>query len=114
MGQPVIVGDSNNIFTSTLNTSAKTLTINNVTAFPLDLNSLASVWDSTTSSFFDLTQLTFSSFSWTKVAGIPSYVWTFTTLPAGVANGDTLVIELNIPQNQADYSILQKIASATV
>lgn len=114
MSQQVEIGNGNNIFTSALNVLTGALTISGVTDFPLDAASLVSVYDVTTSSAFKMGPVL--SFAWSYVAGLPVYVWTFglPQLPGGAANSDTLKIFINIPENRANYTVLQKIASATV
>jgi len=108
------IGNNNNIFTYAFNAAAGTLTLSNITAFPLDITSLVSVYDVTAAGYFKLTPVL--SFSWSYVQGNPVYVWTLglPQLPAGAANGDTLKVIIDIPSTQKDYSVLQKIASATV
>jgi len=108
----ILVGNSNNILTSTLDTTAKTLKINNCTAFDLTQSDLQSVWDTTTSSAFSMTEVL--SCVLTTVAGLPVFTYTFRTLPAGVANGDTLLVYLQVPQVMMDFLVLQKIAGATI
>lgn len=108
------VGNNNNIYTYAFNAAAGTITISSVTAYPLDKASLQSVYDSTVGANIPLGPVL--SFSWSRVQDNPVYVWTFglPQIPAGASNGDTLKIILQIATSQSDYSVLQKIASATV
>lgn len=108
------VGNNNNIFIYAFNAAAGTITISSVTAFPLDKASLQSVYDVTVGADIPLGPVL--SFSWSRVQDNPVYVWTFglPQIPSGASNGDTLKIILQIPTSQADYSVLQKISSASV
>lgn len=108
------IGNNNNIFTYAFNAGAGTITLSSITAFPLDIASLMSVFDTTIGKDIPLGPVL--SFSWSRVQDNPVYVWTFglPQIPAGAANGDTLKIIIQISTTQANYSVLQKIASATV
>lgn len=108
------VGNSNNIYTYAFNAAAGTITISSVTAYPLDKASLQSVYDVTVGA--DIPLGPSLSFSWSRVQDNPVYVWTLglPQIPGGAANSDNLKIILQIPTSQADYSVLQKIAGATV
>lgn len=108
----IIVGNKNNIFTSTFVASTKTLSIANCNNFPLDLASLVSVYDTTTGSAFNMLQPI--TFSWDYVNSQPVFTWVFTTVPAGVANSDTLIITLEVPQNQMEYSAQLVVNAATI
>lgn len=106
----VKIGTNNNIFTATLDAAAKTLTIKNVTTFSLNEENLERVYNITRSALFPGP----ISFTYNWVAGLPEYVWTFDTLPAATANGDTLKVFITVPDQFLDYTILQQIATATV
>lgn len=108
----ILVGNKNTILSSAFNAAAKTLTISNCTMFDLVLGSLVSVWDSTTSSFFSMSQAI--TCTKTNVGGLPVFTYTFSNVPAGVANGDTLVIQLSVPQEMLTPLLLQVIAGATI
>lgn len=108
-----LVGSSNNIYSAALNTTAKTLTFSNVTSFDMFKATLISVYDSTVALNFVL-GYNIVSVTYSYVAGLPQWVYLFTTLPAGAANGDTLVIFINVPDSQAVYSVNLKIAGSTV
>lgn len=108
----ILVGNSNNILTSTLDTTAKTLKIANCTGFDLTQSDLQYVYSTTQSVAFSTNNVT--GCTRTMVAGLPVFTYTFSALPAGVANGDTLLIYLNVPQEMMNFLVLQKIASATI
>lgn len=112
MGMPILIGNDNNIFTSTFNAGTKTLSISNVNNFPLDISSLVSVYDVTTGSAFDMLQPI--TFSYVYTNGLPVYSWVFTRVPGGAGNSDTLNIIIDIPVSQADYSALLQTNSATI
>lgn len=106
----VIVGGKYNLYAATLSTSAKTLTFTNVIGFDLEPASIQEVWDTTQSVNFTL-GLNIISCALTYVTGLPVWIYLFTSLPAGVANGDTLVIRLQIPDTYLLYSIASYQAS---
>ncbi len=108
----LLVGQKNNIFTSTFVASTKTLSISNVNNFPLDVASLASVWDATVSLPFDMLQNI--DFSYTYTNGLPVYHWIFPRIPTAAGDSDTLDIVLNVPQNQMDYAGILYTNGATV
>lgn len=112
MGMPILIGNKNNIFTSTFVASTKTLSISNVNNFPLDIASLVSVYDVTTVAAFDMLQPITFSYAYTN--GLPVYSWVFSRIPTGAANGDTLDIIIDIPVSQADYSAMLQTNIATV
>lgn len=90
----VLLGTPNNIYTAVLSVSGLTLTISNVTGFDLTDSSLSYIYDVTASKQIPSLRVTCAL---TRVAGKPVWVFTFETLPTGVADGDTLVIYLNVP-----------------
>lgn len=108
----VLVGNSNNIYTSSFVASTKTLSISNVNNFPLDITSLVSVYDTTVNLPFNMLQNI--TFSYAYVNGNPVYSWVFPTIPVGAANADTLLVIIAIPVSQAVYSVDLKIAGATI
>lgn len=112
MGVPIIVGNKNNIFTYTFTASTKTLKVTNVNNFPLDVASLVSVHDTTTNLDFNMLQNIAFSYAYTN--GLPVYSWVFPIIPAASADGDTLIIVLDAPLSQIDYSALLQTNTATV
>lgn len=106
----VILGGKSNLYAAALNVTAKTLTISNDIGFDIEAVTLQSMYDSTTSSYFTLGKniLTFTE---AMVAGLPVWTITFSAVPAGAANTDTLIILLNVPDTQALYSLLSYSAS---
>lgn len=111
MPATVLVG-SKNILTSTFDTTAKTLKIANCTAFDLTLADLVYVWDTTQSKEIQSTAVQ-NCISCTRawVAGSPVFTYTFSSLPSGVANGDALLIYLQVPTEFMDFLVLQKISA---
>lgn len=111
MPATIVVG-SKNILTSTFDTTAKTLKIANCTAFDLTLADLVYVWDTTQSKEIQSTTVqNCISCVRTWVAGSPIFTYTFSSLPSGVANGDTLLIYLQVPEFALNYLVLQKISA---
>jgi len=104
----VILG-SYNLYTKTVDATAKTLVIGGVTGFDLTENSLDAIWDTTTSAFIPCKGVV--TLVMTYVLGLPVYTYTFSSLPAGTAASDTFVITLDIPEYQANYAISQFLAS---
>jgi hypothetical protein len=114
MGQ-IIVGNSNNVFTSTFTASAKTLKISNNTVYDMQFGTLISVYSVTRSAFFDLEGMTVNSMvKTTDSNGIPAYTWTFDKIPASSADGDTLIVTIGCPDIFMNYTVLLKIAGATI
>lgn len=111
----VIVGNKNNIYTSALNASTKTLSLSNITTFDMQYGSLISVYNVTRAAFFNFENTSPSNFTKTPDSnGLPVYNWIFDTLPAATANADVLVITISIPDQFLDYSVLLVIAAATI
>lgn len=90
----VLLGTPNNIYTAVLSVSGLTLTISNVTGFDLTDSSLSYIYDVTASKQIPSERVTCAL---TRVAGKTVWVYTFFSLPSGVADGDVLVIYLNVP-----------------
>jgi len=109
----VLAGNKNNIYTWALSTSAKTLTFSNITGFDLEMSSLQSVWSVTANKYLTL-GVNVVSCAIVYAAGLPTYVYTFTAIDSGIANSDTLIIRLQIPDAYLDYSVLLYIAGATI
>lgn len=106
----VPVGGAYNLYSTVLDTTAKTLTFSNLVGFDLEVAMIKSIYSSTHTVNFQL-GYNIVSCVLTYVAGLQVWTVTFTTIPAGVANGDTLVILLDIPDVLMDYSVLTYIAS---
>jgi len=106
----VPVGGKYNLYSTALDTVAKTLTFSNIIGFDLQTPMIKSIWSTTHSVAFTL-GINVSQSVLTYVAGLPVWTITFTTIPAGVANGDTLVILLDIPDALMNYSVLCYSAS---
>lgn len=109
--QQVLLGGKHNIYTAVFSVSAKTLTISGVTGFDLTDSSLSYIYDVTASKQIPSQRVTCAL---TRVAGNPVWVFTFFSLPSGVADSDTLTIYINVPDNAAIYSVEDYIASKTV
>lgn len=106
----ITLGGHNNIYTSvfTVTGSVATLAISGVQGFDLTTNNLDSVWDVTQSVFFNCKRVTVA---YAYVAGLPVFTYTFFSVPAGVASGDTLVITIDVPDEYATIPLLQYSAS---
>lgn len=107
----ILLGGTHNVYTTVLSVSAKTLTISGVTGFDLTDSSLSSVYSTTASLDIPCSRVTCAL---SQVAGKPVWTFTFFSLPATVADGDTLVIYLNVPDAGALYSVEEYIASKAV
>jgi hypothetical protein len=77
------------------------LKINLSTGVP---GSIVSIYDVTAALTIPMDSATVAK---TTVAGLTVYTITWTTLPGGLANGDTLLINVLVPPSFADYSLLQ-------
>lgn len=107
-----ILGGKYNLYSAVLSTSAKTLTISNIIGFDLEPTSLQSVYSTTATKYLTLGQ-NVASCVYTLVAGLPVWTYTFTEIDSGIANGDTFVIRLQIPDTMGLYSLLSYSASVT-
>lgn len=105
-----ILGGKYNLYSAVLSTSAKTLTISNVVGFDLQTTSLQSVYSTTATKYLTLGQNVLSCV-YTLVAGLPVWTYSFTAIDAAIANGDTFIILIQIPDEFRDYSILSYSAS---
>lgn len=98
-----VLGGKYNLYSAALDTTAKTLTFSNIIGFDLE-TSMLTVWNTTRSA-----SLPFGVYAsptvLTYVAGLPVWTITFTQLPAGWANGDTLVILIDIPDALMGFSV---------
>lgn len=100
----ILAGNKYNLLTWALSTTAKTLTVSNAIGFDFEVTSLDSIYDTTTSSYIPVGKNVLSC-AFSYVSGLPTWVFTFATIPAGVANADILVILLEIPQPMAVYTL---------
>lgn len=108
----VLAGNKNNIFTWAFSASGKTLIISNCINFDLSVASLYSIYNSTRSLPFIINSQT----TCTKgtSGGLTTWTFTFSSVPAASADADVLIIVLDIPQSQAEYSLLLYMAGATI
>lgn len=106
----ILLNSSNDQYTVSFDTVGKTLTISGVNNFPLDVYSLREVYDTTHAGYCGLPNI--NQFAWFRSNGLPIFVWGLNNLPVGAANGDTLNVLLDIPQNQSILSLQQKQATA--
>lgn len=106
----ILVNSTNTIYTTTLTTADNTLSIAGENNFPLDIDSLASVFNTTRSAAFNFENI---QFNWFRANGLPIYQWIFNVLPASTAGSDVLNLLLNIPQNQSNLTVEQKIATGS-
>lgn len=104
----VILGGKYNLYSAVFSASAKTLVISNCVNFDLTAASMVSVYNTTHAGFFGQNALTCVK---SVVAGLPVFTFQFQTVPSSSADIDTLVIILDIPENQSVYSILAYSAS---
>jgi hypothetical protein len=102
---------SNDIYTTSFDTVGKTLTLSGCNNFPLDVYSLREVYDVTHAGYCGLPNS--NQFAWFRSNGLPIFVWGLSSIPAAAANGDSLNILLDIPQNQSQLSLQQKQATAS-
>lgn len=107
----ILLNSSNDIYTVNFDTVGKTLSISGVNNFPLDVYSLREVYDVTHAGYCGLPNI--NQFAWFRSNGLPIFVFGLNNLPAGAANGDSLNVLLDIPQNQSQLSLQQKQASAS-
>ena len=107
----VLISTSNDIYSLTLNTTNKTLTLSGCNNFPLDVSSLREVYNTTHAGSIGLPYA--NQFAWFRSNGLPIFVWGLSSLPASSANSDVLNVMLDIPQNQSILSLQQKQATAS-
>lgn len=108
----LLVGNKNSILSSAFTVSTKKIAISNCTMFDLNASSIQSIYDVTTSLPFDLSQAI--TCVKTVVAGLPVFTFTFARIPASSADGDTLIINLYVPQEMLTPLLLQVISTATI
>jgi len=105
-----VIGKQNILsYTWAIAAGVGTLTISGNNAFDLGLTDIVRVEDTTQSTTFGLSATT--TFTSSKSAGIPTYIWTFTNLPAGTLQTDTLLVYINVNPQQASYLVNQYSAS---
>ncbi len=105
----VPLGGKYNLYSAALDTVAKTLTFSNIIGFDLE-TPMVTVWNSTRSASLPF-GVNASQTVLTYVAGLPIWTITFVTIPAGWANGDTLVVLIDVPDALMVYSVLCYSAS---
>lgn len=107
----ILLSTNNDIFTVTFDTVGKTLTLSGCNNFPLDVYSLREVYNITHPGSIGLPSE--NQFAWFRSNGLPIFVWGLNGLPAGSVNGDTVNILLDVPQNQSQFMLQQKQATAS-
>lgn len=105
-----LVSTSSDIFTTTFTPASKTITITGCNSVPLDANSISQLFDTTVSLPFNPANL---QFTWYRSNGLPVYTWIYSVIPAGSAGTDVLNFLLSIPQNQSQFALQQKQATAS-
>lgn len=105
-----ILGGKYNLYTAVLNVGLKTLTISNIIGFDLETTSLQSVYSTTATKYLTLGK-NVASCAYALVAGLPVWTYTFATIDAGIAGTDTFVVQIQIPDTLALYSLLSYSAS---
>ena len=102
----ILIGTGNAVST-TLDTTAKTLTFAGAYNFDIIPSGSFQVYSTTASKYlydaFSLPSITATA-SNSFVAGLNIQVVTFSAIPAGIANGDTLVIYVDAPNDVALYN----------
>lgn len=106
----VPVGGKYNVYTATLDVTAKTLVFANVIAWSMENATIKSIWSVTATKAIPL-GINLTSCTLSYSAGLPIYTYLFVAMPAGVANGDTLNILIDVPDVLMDYSVLCYSAS---
>ena len=101
-----IIVTKQNLFTQSWSVTAGvgTITISAVNLWDLGITSLVRIEDVTQSTVFGISGTT--TFSQTFTAGLPTYTWVFTNLPAGTVTGDTILVYLDVSPIQAELSLL--------
>ena len=101
----ILVGTGNSI-TATFSVSAKTLTFAGAYNFDIVPENIT-VWNTTRSAFMlGETGTATCTVAYTNVAGLPVQTVTLSALPASSADGDSLVIFLEIPNDVAIYNAI--------
>lgn len=106
----ILIGTGNSV-TTAFNTTAKTLVFTGAYNFDIVPDGNFSVYSTTASKWIfgggpaeTVPGITASAEVQTYVAGLPVQTMTFSALPAGVANGDTLIIFCDAPDSVALYN----------
>lgn len=108
----ILLSTSNDIYTTSFNSTSKVIVIAGVNNFPIDFSSIREAYDVTVAGY--ITPLSSQNqFAWFRSNGLPIFVYTFTRLPTSAAGSDTLNLLLDIPQNQSILSLQQKQATAS-
>lgn len=107
----ILISTSNDIYTLNYDTVGKTLTLSGCNNFPLDVYSLREVYDVTHAGYCGLPNI--NQFAWFRSNGLAIFIWGLSSVPVGAANGDTLNVLVDIPQNQSQLSLQQKQATAS-
>jgi hypothetical protein len=104
----ILIGTGNAVST-TLDVTAKTLTFAGAYNFDIVPEGSFQVYSTTASKYlydaFSLPSITATA-SNSFVAGLNVQVVTFSAIPSGIADGDTLVIYLDAPDNVATYNAI--------
>lgn len=102
----LIVGKQNTIaYTFTVSGATAALTLTGETAWDWQENDIQRIYNTTTPSTFGISDTT--SFTQAFVAGLPTFTWTFSNLPAGTATADVLLIYMNVTYIQLNIALLQ-------
>lgn len=102
-----LIVSAQNTLTYTWNVAAGvgTLVITGETAWDLQEDDILRIFNTTHTGEFGISATT--TFSNTFVSGLPTWTWVFTNLPAGTVSGDTLLIYLNVTEQQLAIALLQ-------
>ena len=104
----ILIGTGNAV-TTTLNTTAKTLTFAGAYNFDIIPSGSFQVYSTTAGKYlydaFSLPNITATA-SNSFVAGLNVQVVTFSEIPSGIANNDTLIIYCDCPNNVANYNAI--------
>lgn len=105
----ILVSTSNDIYTVNFTPASKSITMSGVNNFPLDINSIDNLYDTTVSLPFNPINM---QFAWYRSNGLPIYTWIYSIIPLSSAGTDVLNFLLSIPQNQSQFTLQQKQATA--
>lgn len=102
----IIVAKQNTLaYTWNVAAGVGTLVISGLDTWDLGLTDIVRIFNTTHTGEFGLSVTT--TFSNTFAAGLKTYTWVFTNLPAGTVSGDTLLIYLNATPEQIVILLLQ-------
>ena len=102
----ILIGTGNSV-TTTLDVTAKTLTFSGAYNFDIVPDNSFQVYSTTASKYlYDVDTIPSATASATTsyVAGLVVQVVTFSAIPAGIADGDTLIIYCDCPPDVALYN----------